>query len=106
MALDVAGLHDHARRAYDWLARTQRPDGSWHNYYWPDGSVEETKLDTNVCAYIATGVWHHWRCTADRAAIERLWPTVDRALRWVLSMARPDGTILWAREPHAIPWDY
>ena len=66
MALDVAGLHHEAEDAYEWLADVQRDDGSWHNYYWPDGSVEESKLDTNVCAYIATGVWHHWRCTWDR----------------------------------------
>ncbi len=106
MALDVAGMHDHAHRAYAWLASTQRPDGSWHNYYRADGSVEDTKLDTNVCAYVATGVWHHWLCTRDRVAVQELWPVVDRALRWVLSMARPDGTILWARQPDDAPWDY
>ena len=91
MALDVAGLHDQAEDAYEWLADTQRPDGAWHNYYWPDGSVEETKLDTNVCAYVATGVWHHWRCTWDRGFLDHLWPTVERALDWVLSLRRPDG---------------
>ena len=77
--------------AYEWLADVQRPDGGWHNYYWPDGSVEEAKLDTNVCAYIATGVWHHWRCTWDRGFVDHLWPTVERALDWVLSLRRPDG---------------
>jgi GH15 family glucan-1,4-alpha-glucosidase len=40
MALDVAGLHTEARDAYRWLADIQRPDGSWWNYYLPDGSVE------------------------------------------------------------------
>ncbi len=52
MALDVAGLHAEAERAYEWLADIQRPDGSWHNYYLPDGdrdmTVEEAKVDTNV----------------------------------------------------------
>jgi hypothetical protein len=106
MALDVAGLHDEAERGYEWLADIQRPDGSWHNYYRSDGTVEETKLDTNVCAYIATGVWHHWRCTWDRSFLDNLWPTVERALDWVLSHRRPDGTILWAVEPDEQPWDY
>ena len=55
MALDIAGLHDEAERAYGWLAEHQRADGSWHNYYWPDGTIDEDKLDTNVCAYVATG---------------------------------------------------
>ena len=107
MALDVAGLHDEAARAYRWLADSQRADGSWHNYYRADGTVEEDKLDTNVCAYIATGVWHHWCCTADEAFVDELWPTVDRALRWVLSLRRPDGLALWAVEADlSRPWDY
>jgi MMP endo-(1,4)-3-O-methyl-alpha-D-mannosidase len=107
MALDVAGLHTEAEAAYEWLADVQRDDGAWHNYYWPDGSVEESKLDTNVCAYIATGVWHHWRCTWDRAFLDHLWPTVERAMEWVLSRRRPDGLPLWAVEADGShPWDY
>ncbi len=106
MALDVVGRHDEAAWAYDWLAATQRPDGSWHNYYRSDGTVEERKLDTNVCAYIATGVWHHFRCTSDQNFLADLWPAVERALDWVLAHRRHDRTILWAVEPHERPWDY
>jgi GH15 family glucan-1,4-alpha-glucosidase len=106
MALDVAGLHAEAERAYEWLVDIQLDDGSWWNYYLPDGSVEEAKLDTNVCAYVATGVWHHWLCTWDRGFVDHLWPTVQRALDWVLSMRRSDGTILWARTADDTPWDY
>jgi len=106
MALDVAGLHGHAELAYEWLVDMQRPEGAWNNYYLPDGSVEDIKLDSNVCAYVATGVWHHWLCTWDRAFVDHLWPTVVRALDWVLSLRRADGTILWACEPDAKPWDY
>ncbi|MGA0894758.1 MAG: prenyltransferase/squalene oxidase repeat-containing protein [Ilumatobacteraceae bacterium] len=106
MALDTAGLHDHAAHAYEWLVDIQRPDGSWWNYYFPDGSVEEAKLDTNVCAYVATGAWHHWRLTRSGAFLDRLWPTVQRSLDWVLSMRRADGSVLWACEEHERPWDY
>ncbi|MET0578753.1 MAG: prenyltransferase [Ilumatobacteraceae bacterium] len=107
MALDVAGLHHQAEDAYEWLAAVQLPDGAWHNYYWPDGSVEEPKLDTNVCAYIATGVWHHWRCTWDRGFLDHLWPAVEKALDWVLSLRRPDGQVLWAIEADGTrPWEY
>ena len=102
MALDVAGFHAEAEHAYEWLADIQRPDGSWHNYYLPDGdrdvAVEEPKVDTNVVAYIATGVWHHWRCTGDRSFVDNLWPTVERALDFVLSLRRDDGLVLWATE--------
>jgi hypothetical protein len=106
MALDVAGRHEEAERAYEWLVATQRPDGAWHNYYLPDGSIEDPKLDTNVCAYVAAGVWHHWLCTWDRAFVDHLWPTVERALDWVLTLQQRDGTILWAREEDSCPWDY
>jgi GH15 family glucan-1,4-alpha-glucosidase len=106
IALDIAGLHDEAAHAYRWLVQTQRPDGSWFNYYRSDGSVEDAKLDTNVCAYIAAGVWHHWLCTADRAFVDELWPAVRRALDWVLTLQTPRGTILWARETDSMPWDY
>ena len=107
MALDIAGLHHEAEDAYEWLAAIQRDDGSWHNYYWPDGSVEESKLDTNVCAYIATGVWHHWRCTWDRGFLDHLWPTVERALDWVLAQRRADGLALWAIEADGTrQWSY
>jgi hypothetical protein len=111
MALDVAGFHAEAERAYEWLADIQRPDGSWHNYYVPDGerddAVEEAKLDTNVVAYVATGVWHHWRCTGDRSFVDNLWPTVERALDFVLSVRRDDGLALWAVEADGTrTWDY
>ncbi|MEX2625571.1 MAG: hypothetical protein WD225_01740 [Ilumatobacteraceae bacterium] len=106
MALDVAGFSDEAAHAYRWLADVQRHDGSWHNYYWSDGSIEEAKLDTNVCAYIATGLWHHWRCTGDHDVVVELFPVVRRALDWVLSHRRADGTVLWAVEVDHAPWSY
>lgn len=106
MALDVAGFHGEAERAYEWLHDTQRPDGSWHAYYRSDGSVEDAKLDTNVCAYVATGVWHHWRSTWDRGFAENMWPTVVRALDFVLSTRRDDGLALWAVETDGQPWSY
>ena len=106
MALDVMGMHDEARRAYEWLMHTQRPDGSWHNYYRGDGSVKEAKLDSNVCAYVGAGVWHHWQCADDLGTVERFWPMVERATEFVLNMRRKDGTVLWAKEVDAEPWSY
>lgn len=106
MALDIMGLHENARRAYQWLADQQRSDGSWFNYYLPDGSIEDHKLDTNVCAYIGAGIWHHWLLGNDIRFVEKMWPTVKRAINWVMSMRRLDGTFLWAREVEDRPWDY
>jgi hypothetical protein len=68
--------------------------------------VKESKLDSNVCAYVGAGVWHHWQCSDDLAAAERFWPMVERAMHFVLNMRRKDGTILWAKEVDAEPWSY
>ena len=106
MALDVMGFHSEARRGYEWLMATQRDDGSWHNYYNNDESIKESKIDSNVCAYVAAGVWHHWQCSDDLAAVERFWPMVERAMTFVLNMRRKDGTILWAKEVDSEPWSY
>lgn len=110
MALDVAGFHGEALAAYRWLADTQRPDGSWHNYYLPDGgrddTVEKAKLDTNVCAYIGTGIWHHFQSTGDHQAVIELWPTVEQALDFVLRQRRADGLVRWAVRPDSAPWEY
>ncbi len=106
MALDVAGFHGSARRAYGWLAAVQRADGSWHNYYRADGSVEDPKLDTNVCAYVATGLVHHLHVTGDIDFVRSSFPAASRALDFVLSLRRADGIPLWAIEPDGRPWDY
>jgi hypothetical protein len=106
MALSVAGRFHEAELAYQWLIDTQRPDGSWHNYYRADGSVEDPKLDTNVCAYIAAGVWHHYVISSDRDFLEHAWPTVQRALNWVLDLQTPRGEIIWARHVDGKPWSY
>jgi len=107
MALDVAGMHDEAALAYEWLAHTQRPDGAWHNYYMPDSTLEDAKLDSNVCAYIGAGLWHHWLCTQDRGFALRMWPSLERAMDWVLSLQLAHGPVLWAIEANGErPWDY
>jgi len=105
MALTVAGRVAEAEAAYAWLARMQRPDGAWHAYYLP-GRVEDDKLDTNVCAYVATGVWHHWRCTGDEGFLAAMAPVVARAIDFVLSLQTPRGEILWATRPGGEPWPY
>jgi hypothetical protein len=105
MGLAVAGLHHNAERAYQWLIDTQRPDGSWYNYY-VEGGIEDAKLDTNVVAYVATGVWHHWLLTRDRGFLETMWPVVARAIDFVLHLQTPRGEIIWARHVDGTPWSY
>jgi len=105
MALALGGRVAEAERAYGWLADRQRPDGSWHQYYLEDG-VEQDKLDANVIAYVAAGVWHHWLLTKDRGFVESLWPVVDAAMEFVLDLQTERGEILWARHADGTPWSF
>lgn len=99
MALTVAGMDEEARRAYRWLADTQLGDGSWFNYYLAGDGVKDPRLDTNVCAYVATGAWHHFRITGDLAMLEEMWPMVSSAVSFVLRWQRHDGAIAWSVDP-------
>ena len=105
MALAVGGRRREAERAYDWLVAEQRPDGAWHQYYLAD-RIEENKLDANVCAYVAAGVWHHHLLYGDTGFLDTMWPVVERAIDFVLGLQTRRGEILWARHADGTPWSF
>ncbi|MGV9799993.1 prenyltransferase [Mycobacterium sp. NPDC003449] len=96
MALTVAGLIEPARAAFDWCRTVQRADGSWPIQL-RRGVVEDANSDSNFCAYIATGVWHHVLVTGDRGFAETMWPVVTAAIEFVLGLQASSGEIYWAR---------
>ena len=99
MAMLVGGQVEAAERAYDWCRRTQRADGSWPMKL-VGGQVEDASGETNMSAYLAVGVWHHWLLRRDRRFVEQLWPVVRRGLDFVVGMQLPFGGIAWSQE-----WD-
>jgi hypothetical protein len=107
MALSVCGRDAAALAAYDWLERAQLGDGSWFNYYVGD-RVKDPRIDTNTCAYVATGVWHHYCVTGDEGFLAARFAMVERALDFVLRFQGDDGTIRWSvdqtgcLEPYAL----
>ena len=103
MALDVAGLRREAERAYEWLARTQRQDGSWAIAY-RDGRAADLGADANFCAYAATGAWHHHLATGDLGFLRDLWPVVEGAVEFTLGLQAPGGEVFWARDARGRPW--
>ena len=105
MALATVGRLREAERAYEWVMDSQHIDGSWCTYYLAEG-VEEPRRDPNVCAYIATGAWHHYVATGNQRFLERMWPTVERAITFVLSLQQPGGEILWKVDPDGTPGRY
>lgn len=96
MALTAAGLFDPARAAFEWCRHTQRPDGSWPIQI-REGVVEDANSDTNFCAYIATGVWHHVLVTGDEVFATAMWPVVRKAIDFVIDLQVGYGEIYWAR---------
>jgi hypothetical protein len=95
MGLLLGGMRCEAEHAYEWLARAQRPDGSWAQSYAWDGTIEDPDVDTNMCAYVATGVWHHFLLTSDRGFLDAMWPVVERAIDYVLDHQAATGEIAW-----------
>jgi len=99
MALLVGGEVEAAERAYDWCLQTQRHDGSWPMEI-VVGEIRDASGESNMSAYLAVGVWHHWLLCHDRAFVNRMWPVVRRALDFVVGLQLPFGGIAWSQE-----WD-
>jgi hypothetical protein len=105
MALTVTGHRDEARGAYEWLRDQQLGDGSWFNYYLGE-RAKDTRLDTNVCAYLATGVYHYLLATGDVDFAAAMWPSVEHAIEFVLRWQLSDGTIRWSLDALGRPESY
>ena len=88
MALTAAGLLEPARAAFDWCRTTQRPDGSWPIQL-RNGVVEDANSDSNFCAYLAIGVWHHVLVTARPPVRRDDVAGRHQAIDFVLDLQRP-----------------
>jgi hypothetical protein len=102
MALTVTGFRAEARAAYDFLRRTQRPDGSWPSKVVGD-TIEDASFETNQCTYLAVGLWHHHLVTGDAGFTASMWPTVRAALDLVVGFASELGAIPWSVEADGTP---
>lgn len=94
MALQISGQVEASHRAYDWCLATQRADGSWPIKF-VAGVVTDDGGETNMSAYLAVGVWHHWLVRHDETFLRRMWPAVRAGLDWVVSLQLSWGGISW-----------
>ena len=102
MALSACGLAGPARRGYQWLRDTQRPDGSWPRTT-VGAAVTDQAAESHHAAYVAVGVWHEFLVTGDRGFAALLWPTVREAIGWVLELQAPRGEVAWERDAAGRP---
>ncbi len=103
MGLICAGDIEPALASFRHLARIQATDGTWVAEK-VDGIVTKPESETNHAAYIATGVWYYYVATGDIGFVAEMWPTVERAIDFVVDMQEPDGTVCWARRQNGIRW--
>jgi hypothetical protein len=103
MALDVSGRSDAAGSAYKWMRNSQNPDGSWYFSYLDDKPQDLTK-DTNFSTYIAAGMWFHYLTTMDLDFLRCMWPAVEKAIDFALSLQRPGGEIYWGLSENNEVW--
>lgn len=97
MALLVAGEPEAAERAYAWCRAQQRNDGSWPVKVVGTDVVDDSG-ESNMTAYVAVGVWHHWLVRGDRSWVEEAWPMVRAALDFVVGMQLPFGGLAWVQD--------
>ncbi len=103
MGLSIGGELTAAENAYRWLRDIQLEDGSWWAAY-RDGEIDNReRRETNFVAYIATGVWHHYLISQRREFLLDIWPTVRRAIEFVLYQQSHHGEINWAVDTQGKP---
>ena len=97
MGLSIAGNKVESEKAFIWLSDNQLDDGSWYSEYIE--SVPQTKRrETNFSAYLATGLFHYFLIFEDKKFLERLFPSLEKAMEFVISSQTSKGDIYWAKE--------
>ncbi len=98
MGLNIGGYFKESQKAFDWMIRNQLDEGCWYASY-REGIPEDKTRDTNMASYIAVGVLHYYLITNDFSFLKKMWPTVEPAINFALSLQAPDGEIHWAISP-------
>lgn len=98
MGLNVVGHSHSARRAFEWSATNQLPDGAWHSAY-ENGVPRDRTRESHMATYIAVGVYHDFLIHRDRDLLRAMWPTVTAAVEFALRLQAARGEVFWAVSP-------
>lgn len=98
MGLNIGGQFDASYRAFEWLAGLQNSDGSWYSAY-IKGRPEDRTCETHMAAYFAVGIFHTWLVNKDTGLLKKMWPTMEAAIEYAISLQTNTGAIYWAKSP-------
>lgn len=101
-ALDEAGHHDLAAQFYHFACSVQDKDGSWHQRYFTDGSPAPSwGRQIDQAGAVLWGYGHHYRLTADREFLERIWPSLTAGAGYLSDNIEANGL----PTPSFDPWE-
>lgn len=104
MGLNIGGFFKESERAFEWMVKNQNENGSWFSSY-IKGVPEDRTMETNMSAYIATGVFHTWLIRwgkmdrNSRAFLKNMWQSVQKGVDFAISLQTERGEIYWAKSP-------
>jgi hypothetical protein len=103
MALTAVERYPEARAAFRYLQGSQLPEGAWPSLATPEEVLDPAR-DSNHAAYLASGLWFYHLATSDTDLLAELWPTLERAIDFVVGLQEPDGVLRWAADPEGNTW--
>ena len=103
MALAVTAQYDGARAALRYLANTQGRDGAWPAMTTRTVVIDSTR-DSNHAAYLATGLWFLHTSRSQEDFLAEMWPTLERAIEFVVDLQDESGAIWWATDEAGAIW--
>lgn len=101
MGLNIGGYRGEAAKAFEWLVEKQHKEGFWYASY-RNGVPEDKTQDTNMTSYIAVGLLHDYLINKDLDLLKQMWPTLESAMNFVLSLQLPSGKLYWAKSPEGV----
>lgn len=103
MGLSIAGHHENARNALEWMVKIQEKDGGFWPAYEGNHPLDTSRKESHHAAYLATGLWHHYLITKNLDLLTRLWPNLEAAMEFTLNMQSSHGDIAWAADAEGNP---
>lgn len=101
MGLNIGYEFKASYQAFEWLKTMQNAEGSWYSSY-INGIPEDRTCETHMAAYICVGLFHTWLLNTDTDFLESMWPVMEKAVDFAISLQTPGGEIYWAKSPEGV----